>query len=231
MTRIYPIKLVPLHNNMKHMKRLKVALFDLDGTLIASEQQYTEFWSMTGKKFCPDIADFAYRIKGATLENILTTYIPETCWEEVTKGINDFEKTMVFPRVKGAEDFVRDLRSHGVQCFIVTSSAHTKMQILVEREPEFLSLFDRILTADDFKVSKPDPHCYIFAAEVAGAKRDECIVFEDAFTGLEAGMRSGIFTIGLATGNTREAIEDKCNFVIDNFDGLDYNELMKIWKI
>ena len=186
---------------------------------------------MTGKKFCPDIADFAYRIKGATLENILTTYIPETCWEKVTKGINDFEKTMVFPLVKGAEDFVRDLRSHGVQCFIVTSSAHTKMQILVEREPEFLSLFDRILTADDFKVSKPDPHCYIFAAEVAGAKRDECIVFEDAFTGLEAGMRSGIFTIGLATGNTREAIEDKCNFVIDNFDGLDYNELMKIWKI
>ena len=84
MTRIYPIKLVPLHNNMKHMKRLKAALFDLDGTLIASEQQYTEFWSMTGKKFCPDIADFAYRIKGATLENILTTYIPETCWEEVT---------------------------------------------------------------------------------------------------------------------------------------------------
>lgn len=101
MTRIYPIKLVPLHNNMKHMKRLKAALFDLDGTLIASEQQYTEFWSMTGKKFCPDIADFAYRIKGATLENILTTYIPETCWEEVTKGINDFEKTMVFPTCKG----------------------------------------------------------------------------------------------------------------------------------
>lgn len=219
-----------MHNNMKQMKRLKAALFDLDGTLIASEEQYTEFWGTTGKKFCPDIEDFAYRIKGTTLESILTSYFPESRWEEVTRAIDDFEETMDFPRIKGAEEFVKDLKSHGVKCLIVTSSPPTKMKVLAEREPEFISLFDRILTAEDFKASKPDPHCYILASEVAEAERDECIVFEDAFTGLKAGMASGIFTIGLATGNPRKAIEDKCNYVIDDFAGLDYNELIKIWN-
>lgn len=212
------------------MKQLRAALFDLDGTLIDSEGQYTAFWGEMGRKLRPDIEDFALRIKGTTLTNILTTYFPEHLWADITKAIDDFEETMIFPRIKGAEAFVKDLKSHGVKCIIVTSSPPTKMKVLKGREPEFLQLFDNILTAEDFTASKPDPHCYILGAEVAGCQREECIVFEDAFTGLEAGMRAGIFTVGLATGNSREAIQDKCNYVIDDFSDFNYEQLLSIWN-
>lgn len=212
------------------MKQLKAALFDLDGTLIDSEGQYTQHWGSVGRKYHPEMPNFAYDIKGTTLKDILTKYFDKSLWEEVTKAIDDFEKTMVFPRIAGAEAFIKDLKNHRVKCIVVTSSPVSKMKNLEEKEPEFLSLFDKILTAEQFKASKPDPDCYLQGAKTADCQTDECIVFEDAFTGLQAGMSAGIFTIGLATVNSREAIQDKCNYVIDNFVGLNYEELLKIWN-
>lgn len=212
------------------MRNLKAALFDLDGTLIATEDQYTEFWGAMGRKYRPDVPTFAYDIKGTTLTNILSRFFAPELWEEVTEAITNFEKTMDYPCVEGAEAFVKDLKNHGVKCFVVTSSPTLKMESLAKKEPDFLKMFDRILTAEDFSASKPDPDCYLKGAQAADAQLDECIVFEDAFTGLQAGMSAGIFTIGLATGNPREAIQDKCNYVIDDFKGLNYEELLKIWN-
>lgn len=212
------------------MRQLKAALFDLDGTLIDTESQYTQHWGAIGRKYRPDMPNFAYDIKGTTLKDILNKYFDQSLWEEVTNAVDDFERQMVFPRVSGAEEFVKDLKNHGVKCLVVTSSPVSKMQALAEKEPEFLKLFDQILTAEQFKASKPDPDCYNQGAKAADCQKDECIVFEDAFTGLKAGMSAGIFTIGLATVNSREAIKDKCNYVIDDFKGLNYNEVLKIWN-
>ena len=39
------------------------------------------------------------------------------------------------------------------------------------------TLFDRILKAEDFSASKPDPQCYLLGAEVFGLKPEECVVF------------------------------------------------------
>jgi beta-phosphoglucomutase-like phosphatase (HAD superfamily) len=60
---------------------------------------------------------------------------------------------------------------------------------------------------------------------VFNADIDECVVFEDAYTGLQAGMSSGIFTIGLPTGHTKEEIKDKCNYVLDSFEGMTFERL------
>ena len=88
--------------------------------------------------------------------------------------------------------------------------------------PELFGMFDKILTAEMFSASKPDPACYLLGAEVFGAVKDNCVVFEDAFTGLQAGMGAGMYTVGLATTNSREAIADKCSVVFDDFTGLSY---------
>jgi len=91
--------------------------------------------------------------------------------------------------------------------------------------PQFQSLFDRILTAEDFAASKPNPDCYLRGVSVFNAEITECVVFEDAFTGLQAGMSAGIFTIGVASGLTPEQIRDKCNKVITSFEGLSYDSV------
>ena len=200
------------------MNKFKAALFDLDGTLVETEGQYTEFWSAMGRKYRPDVPDLAQIIKGTTLVQIFDNFFPDQQWrEEITAGLDEWEKNMEYPFIPGALEFLKDLKAHGVKCAVVTSSNKKKIDAVRAKIPDFDSLFDRILTSEDFRASKPDPDCYNLGAKVFNCKKKECIVFEDAFTGLQAGMSSRIFTVGITTYNSREQIQDKCNYVIDNF--------------
>ena len=55
---------------------LETALFDLDGTLVDTEGQYTQFWSEIGEELIPDGRAFALRVKGRTLKSIFEDFIP-----------------------------------------------------------------------------------------------------------------------------------------------------------
>lgn len=208
---------------------IKAALFDLDGTLIDTEDQYSRFWGEMGRRYHPEMLDFANRIKGTTLTQIFDLYIPDAKdQQDVTKLLDAYEDKMDYTPYPGAIDFIKDLRNHGVKLAVVTSSNLAKMAAFKRQQPQFCSLFDRILTSEDFAASKPNPDCYLLGAKVFDCSIDECIVFEDAFTGLQAGMSAGMFTFGITNVNPREAIQDKCSYVIDTFEGLTYDEIRKI---
>ena len=211
------------------VKRLKAALFDFDGTLVDTEGQYTQFWGRMARTYRPDIPQLEFLIKGTTLTQIFDRYFPDPAWQaEITKGLDDWEAQMDYRPVAGAEAFVADLKQHGVKCAIVTSSNQKKMESVRNQRPEFLAMFDRILTSEDFERSKPDPDCYLKAAQQFNADISECVVFEDAFNGLEAGMASGIFSVGLTTNNPAEAIRDLCHAIIADFTEINYEKLIKL---
>lgn len=211
------------------MKELKAALFDLDGTLCDTESQYSIYWGETGKKYRPDIPHFDQVIKGTTLTQILGKYFPEpTVSKKVEDGIAEWETRMDYRFYPGAIDFVKDLKAHGVKCAIVTSSNKLKMDNVYKQHPDLDQLFDRILTAEDFKASKPDPDCYLLGAKIFGCELDECVVFEDAINGLKAGMAAGIFTIGLATTNEPATIKEYCNHLLDSLEGQTYESIQAI---
>ena len=46
---------------------------------------------------------------------------------------------------------------------------------------------------------KPDPEVFLRAAEALGARPGECIVFEDSYTGVQAGVAAGMRVVGVAT--------------------------------
>lgn len=211
------------------MGKFKAALFDLDGTLFDTEEQYTVIWNRISTRFRPDIPGLEYKIKGMTLVQIFDQYFPDAkIREEIKIMLDEYEAEMRYEFVAGAREFIEDIKAHGVKCAVVTSSNQIKMTSVARKMPEFNAIFDRILTAEDFSASKPEPDCYLLGAQVFDCKLDECIVFEDAFNGLEAGRRSGIYTIGLAITNKREAIEDKCNFVLDDFVGFTFEKAQNL---
>ena len=197
--------------------KFKAALFDLDGTLLDTEPQYTEFWSAMGRKYRPDLPDFNSRIKGTTLTQIYDLYIPEQYREEITAKLDTWESQMTYTLMPGAEEYIKHLRDDGMKTALVTSSNDKKMLQVRRALPQFDSLFDVVLTSEDFTRSKPFPDCYLKAAEMLDVQPYECLVFEDAFSGLQAARDAGMYVVGLATTNPREAIEDKCDKVIDNF--------------
>lgn len=206
------------------MSRFKAALFDLDGVVFNTEPQYTEFWGAQYREFHPEHPGLEHEIKGQTLVQIFDRHFSGDLaysQEIITNRLNDFEQTMRFDYVEGFEDFVSRLRSRGVKTAVVTSSNIAKMQSVYQSRSEFRQLFDAILTSEDFERSKPDPDCYLKAAERLGAEIDECIVFEDSFNGLKSGRAAGMKVVGLATTNSAESIAPYSDVIISNYNNFD----------
>ena len=206
------------------MSRFKAALFDLDGVVFNTEPQYTEFWGAQCREFHPEHPGLEHEIKGQTLVQIFDRHFSGDLaysQEIITNRLNDFEQTMRFDYVEGFEDFVSRLRSRGVKTAVVTSSNIAKMQSVYQSRSEFRQMFDAILTSEDFERSKPDPDCYLKAAERLGAEIDECIVFEDSFNGLKSGRAVGMKVVGLATTNSAESIAPYSDVIISNYNNFD----------
>ena len=206
------------------MSRFKAALFDLDGVVFNTEPQYTEFWGAQCREFHPEHPGLEHEIKGQTLVQIFDRHFSgDLAYSQgiITNRLNDFEQTMRFDYVEGFEDFVSRLRSRGVKTAVVTSSNIAKMQSVYQSRSEFRQMFDAILTSEDFERSKPDPDCYLKAAERLGAEIDECIVFEDSFNGLKSGRAAGMKVVGLATTNSAESIAPYSDVIISNYNNFD----------
>lgn len=204
----------------------KAGLFDLDGVIFDTEGQYTQFWSEEGK-LLQEGSDFSARIKGRTLKEILDRYFPDQEQADgVIKRLSRFEQEMVIEYIPGAREFIFGLKEQGVKLAIVTSSNDLKMQNVYRLHPEVKKVFDIIVTADKITRSKPDPECYLLAASELGMKKEECVVFEDSFSGLEAGRRAEMKVVGLATSNPAEKIADKADVVVPDFRDLSFTDIL-----
>jgi HAD superfamily hydrolase (TIGR01509 family) len=204
-------------------KQIKAALFDLDGVIFDTEPQYTIFWGAQCREFHPEHPGLEHEIKGSTLDQIYNKWFAgelETKREEVTQRLNAFEAQMHYDYLPGFLEYIGQLRSEGVKTAVVTSSNRPKMESVYAKHPEFQSLFDAILTSEDFSRSKPDPDCYLKAASRFDASPDECVVFEDSINGLKAGRAAGMRVVGLLTTNPLEAVAPLSDVQIKDYCGM-----------
>jgi len=203
-----------------YQKEMKAALFDLDGVVFDTEPQYTIFWGQQCREFHPERPGLEHEIKGQTLVQIYDSWFSGPLQDKqslITTRLNDYERQMDYLYVEGFVAFVESLRSKGVKTAVVTSSNRPKMEAVYASHPEFLNLFDAILTSEDFDRSKPDPDCYLKAAARLQVNAADCVVFEDSFNGLKSGRAAGMYVVGLATTNAEEAIGPYCDEVIKNY--------------
>ena len=214
------------------MNRLSSALFDLDGVIFDTEPQYSQFWGSQFRLYYPERPGLENSIKGQTLTQIYDAYFCGPLESErpaVTRRLNDFERQMTFPYLQGVLDFLADLRRCGIPSAVVTSSNHEKMSRVYAQHPEFRSLFDAILTSEDFAYSKPHPDCYLKAAARFGVQPSECVVFEDSFNGLKSGRAAGMKVVGVATTNLQETIAPLSDIQITDYVRVDYKSLLKLF--
>jgi HAD superfamily hydrolase (TIGR01509 family) len=137
---------------------------------------------------------------------------------------------MHYDYIAGFEAMIADLHAHGVKTAVVTSSNIPKMESVYRYQPSFRTLFDAILTSEDFARSKPDPDCYLRAAQRFGASPEECIVFEDSFNGLRSGRAANMKVVGVATTNSAEAIAPYSDIQVTDYQNVDYASLITLLR-
>lgn len=204
------------------VKMFSAALFDLDGVVLDTESQYTQFWAAIFQRYYGDGMTLAKKIKGQTLMQIYDAYFggDTARQQQITEELDTFEQRMNYPYINGFVEFVTALRASGVRTAIVTSSTREKMESVYQAHEELPSYFDAILTAEDFPRSKPAPDCYLLAARRLGALPKDCVVFEDSINGLRSGRDSGAHVVALSTTNPHERVAPLAEWVVPDFQNI-----------
>ncbi|CAE7130324.1 unnamed protein product [Rhizoctonia solani] len=105
----------------------------------------------------------------------------------------------------GTKDIMAVCHSSGGKWAICTSATRTYASAALQTVE--LPLPEAFVTAEDVSKGKPWPEPYLLGAAKCGVDPSECVVFEDAPSGIRSGKAAGSKVIGLLTSHTREAIE------------------------
>lgn len=209
---------------------MKTALFDFDGVIVDTEPIYDLFWEEIGQRYEVGIANFVDIIKGTTTPEIIKLYFsnhPESIQQKIFDECIAYEQKMALPAMPGSIEFLHLLKANRVKMGLVTSSDQSKINRAIAQY-NLHDMFDTIVTSEDITQGKPDPMCYILAAERIQVSPQECLVFEDSFNGIKAGNAAGMRVIGLSTTNPADSLKDMVYQVIPDFQDITLEDF-KAW--
>lgn len=198
---------------------IDTVLFDFDGVVADTEPSYDLFWNSKAEKFNLGFENFAAMIKGETLRNILGEYFKCASDSEkaaIAKDLDAFEQEMPYKEIPGSANFIRILKERGFKLGLVTSSSMHKMKYALAKLG-LENCFDAIVTGDSIKEGKPNPQCYITAAQMLKSDPSNCAVFEDSINGMRAALGAKMRLFALSTTLPMEKIKMYSNTIFENF--------------
>lgn len=198
---------------------IDTVLFDFDGVVADTEPSYDLFWNSKAEKFNLGFENFAAMIKGETLRNILGEYFKCASDSEkaaIAKDLDAFEQEMPYKEIPGSANFIKILKERGFKLGLVTSSSMHKMKYALAKLG-LENCFDAIVTGDSIKEGKPNPQCYITAAQMLKSDPSNCAVFEDSINGMRAALGAKMRLFALSTTLPMEKIKMYSNTIFENF--------------
>lgn len=180
-------------------------LFDMDGTLLSSIEAAERVWTRWAAQFGIDAATFLPGIHGRrTVESVRSLNIPGIDVDEQVAALTraEIEDVAGIHAIAGVHELIASLP--GNRWAIVTSApralAIRRLEAIGLRVP---SVF---ITAEDIPTGKPDPACYQLAASQLGYEAEDCLIFEDAVAGIQAGEAAGAAVL-VITATHKHAID------------------------
>lgn len=204
-------------------------LFDLDGVLVDSENEYTRIWNLIDNLFPTGVENFATKIKGTNLMDILSRYYPNPLVrKDVEKRLYEEEEKMAYRYCPGAERLLSDLKEKHIPIALYTSSNHAKMEHLYRDIPELKEMFDAVVLGDMVSASKPDPEGYLMAAGLLDISPSQCVVIEDSLQGVKAGKAAGCRVIGVSGTLSSLALKPYSDLITDSLEKINLQKISKI---
>jgi phosphoglycolate phosphatase-like HAD superfamily hydrolase len=191
---------------------LKAVLFDVDGTLVDSNDAHAAAWvkaftehgvtvdpahvrrciGMGGDKLMPEVS-------GLSEDSLQGVAIAERRGEIF---MTEFVPTL--RPFKDADDLVAAVKAFGLTAVAASSAKEDELKALLELS-DTTSLMDDTTSSDDAEQSKPAPDIIDAALRRAKASPGEAIMIGDTPYDIEAARRAGVKTIAFRSGGWSDA--------------------------
>jgi len=210
-------------------------IFDMDGVICHTNPYHSlafrEFFSV--RDLAPTDEDFAQHMFGKSNSYILSHFLKRPVSGEELLQMEE-EKEGLFRKlyapyiepINGIIHFMQDLKNNGVKIGVATSAPRANLDLILGKVL-IRELMGSILASEDVKKHKPDPEVYLTSAINLGVSPENCMVFEDSFSGISAGLNAGMRVVGVLTSHTKEELPP-CSLYINDYIGLSYDRIQSL---
>jgi beta-phosphoglucomutase-like phosphatase (HAD superfamily) len=218
------------------MRVIRAFVFDLDGTLVETEELKAVSYARAAVELRPDLveADVVEAFKdfvGRSRQEVATGLVRRFGLEEAARsrmaafGVKTPWQAYVRVRLQIYDSLLSDrelilsqryphniallheLRGAGYPTGLSTMS-HTEETRLILSILGLTDAFDVVATREDVEHGKPDPEIDLLVARELGVKPENCLVIEDSPAGVAAALAAGMDVIAVTTELTRQKFRD-----------------------
>lgn len=187
------------------MAKFAAAIFDMDGLLIDSEPLWQQAEISCFQPLgVPITRDLCRATAGLRLDEVLEIWHCRFAWDgpdpaemhgrimaEVTRLIRN--RGTALP---GVHQTMQRLREAGLPLAIASSSPPELIECVVEKL-ELQPYLELTHSGTHEKKGKPDPAVFLTTARKLGVEPGQCLVFEDAPSGVLAARRAGMYVVAI----------------------------------
>ena len=212
-------------------------LFDMDGVIVDNHEFHLKSWLGFFEKHNIQMTEQEYKenVNGRRMENILPNLFNKDMTDaeiwEIGEEKEALYRELYRPHIKpvaGLVTFLGKVLNQGIPRTVSTSAPPSNVDFTL-KYTGLRSYFPTIIDATMVSQGKPNPEVYLKSAEALGMDPANCIVFEDAILGIQAGKNAGMKVVGVATTHTREELEAQdTDLVIDDFCELTLEKLQSL---
>ena len=190
---------------------LSALLFDLDGTLLDTNDQHARAWQraldhlgyrVPAGRILLEIGKGSDRVVpmlvGEQAEERHGPELRDAHSEAYRKIVEEEEEVRVFPQ---AEALIETARERGLETALVTASNADDLERVLDRAgADVTDLVDAVVTGDDAEKSKPAPDSVQAAVDKLNAAPGQCAMVGDTPYDALAARRAGVVGLGVRTG-------------------------------
>jgi beta-phosphoglucomutase len=206
---------------------IRGVLFDMDGVLADSEQFICKAAIMMFKELGISVSPEDFKPFVGTGENryiggVAEKYGMKVDIEKVKARTYQIYDTIIKGNLKalpGAFDFVRFCLDSGFKTAVATSADAVKMEANLREIGMPSSMFHATVNGLEVENKKPSPDIYLKAAQKVGLKPEECLVIEDAVSGIKAAKSAGCKCLAVSTSFNKSLLGD-ADWICDNLENV-----------
>jgi len=216
------------------MYNMKGFVFDMDGTLVENMAfHFLAFDKQAERHGYELMRPITSRYYGWHNKDIMPEVIPPEFIERLGLQFLSDEKEAIYRELyagnvrltAGIDRLLADAKRCGIKCAVGSAGPRVNVEFIM-REGDLFDRMDAYVCADDVTHCKPDPEIFLKSCAKLGLEPSECVVFEDAVAGIEAGRAAGCHTVGITTTISGQSLLDAgADFVVPDFRGLTAAEI------